>query len=77
MTPATYVTINDTETYRLGAVLQQGGTWSQIQCISLDRNEPARVVRVCTWRNGWAMGTKVHTSGERLHFHRNGFEGDK
>ncbi len=73
MTPATYVTINETETYRLGAVLSSGGELCQIQCVSLDRSKPARVVRVCAWRNGWGMGTKVLASGDRLYFHRNGF----
>ena len=72
MTPATYVTINDAVTYKLGAVLQKEGTWFQIQCIAIE-DGPARVVRVCTWQNGWGMGTRVRTSGESLYFHRNGW----
>lgn len=74
MTPATYVTIDGKETYKLGAVdLSSGHTLGSIQCIAIDSNPP-RVVRVCTFSNGWGMGTRVRTSGENLYFHRNGFE---
>lgn len=72
MTPATYVTINDAETYKLGAVdLTPGYLLGHIQCIDIDTG---RVVRVCTFANGWGMGTRVKASGDRLYFHRNGFE---
>jgi len=69
MTPATYVTVNDIDTYRLGAVEGYPSTYQKIECIGDD----GLVHRVVTWRNGWGMGTKVYTSGEHLHFHRNGF----
>jgi hypothetical protein len=67
MTPATHVTINGTDTYRLGKVLNHDQ--SQIQCIG----RTGLVHRVCSWKNGWGMGTQVRTSGDQLRFHRNGF----
>lgn len=70
MRPATHVTINDTETYKLGAVdLVTGYTLGSIQCIDIDSGA---VVRVCTWSNGWAQGTRVKASGDRLYFHCHG-----
>lgn len=69
MTPATHVTIDYNTTYKLGRLLPSGGTLSQVQCIAPD----GLVHRVCTWREGWGMGTVVFTGGERLQFHRNGF----
>lgn len=71
MTPATHVTINGTETFILGMVfLTANHTLGHIQCIGAD----GLVKRVCTWGHGWGMGTRVRTSGDRLHFHRNGWE---
>lgn len=60
---ATHVTINNQYTYRLG---QTSSRDSKIACIGKD----GLVHRVCYWRTGGIPdGTRLHTSGEDLHYH--------
>lgn len=60
---ATYVTIDERNTYRLG---QTSSRDTKIQCIAPD----GLVHRVCHWQpRGIEAGTVLYTSGSRLHYH--------
>lgn len=59
---------DSSKVYRLGSELHSRSRGTEIQCMRNRFRHQSLVSRVCYWNANITAGTKVHTSGETLHF---------